>query len=176
MNYLEILRLAVPETILVITALGVLGADLSLREMEARFRFLIWRHDLGVGCTAAIVWMLISPEHANVLDGMLVVDPLTQLVKIGLLVLTIFTVLLSMNSDFTDARGRVFRADPAGDGRHDVSGQRGGHPDDFRLAGADQPVALHPDGVQQAEHQVRGSGAEVFPVRRHVGGIHCCSD
>ncbi len=32
---------------------------------------------------------------------MLVVDPLTQFVKIALLVLTIFTVLLSMDSDFT---------------------------------------------------------------------------
>src|SRR6185312_2603972 len=40
--------------------------------------------------------------------GMLVVDPLTQLVKIALLVLTIFTVLISMESNFTEHAGEYF--------------------------------------------------------------------
>jgi NADH-quinone oxidoreductase subunit N len=50
---------------------------------------------------AAILWMLVMPAHANAFGGMLVVDPLTQFVKIALLALTIFTVLLSIESNFT---------------------------------------------------------------------------
>ena len=107
MSYLELFRLALPETIVVITALVALGVDvLTLRELETRFRLIIAGTIVCVGCAAAIAWMLIAPaEHANFAGGMLVVDPLTQLVKIALLVLTIFTVLISMDSDFTDHVG-----------------------------------------------------------------------
>src|SRR5438105_2570049 len=38
---------------------------------------------------------------ANFNQGMLVIDPVTQLVKCSLLVLAIFTILISMESDFT---------------------------------------------------------------------------
>ena len=42
MIYLELLKLAAPETIVVITALLVLVADLvALRELELRFRLII---------------------------------------------------------------------------------------------------------------------------------------
>src|SRR5215469_4395824 len=102
MSYLELLKLAMPETIIVVTALAVLAADLiSLRELELRFRFIIGGMIACVGCVGAIVWMLISHAQANAFAGMLVVDPLTQFVKIALLVLAIFTILLSMDSSFT---------------------------------------------------------------------------
>src|SRR5215469_13209683 len=102
MSYLELLKLAMPETIILVTALAVLAADLiSLRELELRFRFIIAGMIACVGCVGAIVWMLISHAQANAFAGMLVVDPLTQFVKIALLVLAIFTILLSMDSDFT---------------------------------------------------------------------------
>jgi NADH-quinone oxidoreductase subunit N len=102
MNYLDLLKLAVPETVVVATALMVLAADLvALRGVEQRFRFVICGMIACVGCLGAIVWMLISHTHENAFAGMLVVDPLTQLVKIALLALTIFTILLSMDSDFT---------------------------------------------------------------------------
>jgi NADH-quinone oxidoreductase subunit N len=102
MNYLELLKLAAPETIVVVTALLVLAADLvAMRELEPRFRFLIGGMIACIGCVGGIVWMLISHTHENAFAGMLVVDPLTQFVKIGLLALTIFTILLSMDSDFT---------------------------------------------------------------------------
>ena len=39
---------------------------------------------------------------------MLVVDPLTQLVKVALLLLTIFTVLISVETDFTPHVGEYF--------------------------------------------------------------------
>jgi len=102
MSYLELLRLAAPETILVIIALVALLIDLSsLRGMGTRLRFGIGAMVACVGCLAAIAWMLVVPTQGDVGGGMMVVSPLTQLVKGGLLVLTIFTVLLSVNSDFT---------------------------------------------------------------------------
>src|SRR5437773_6274528 len=109
MNYLELLRLAVPETIVVITALVVLAADLlTLRELELRLRLTIGALISCVGCVAAIAWMLALPGHANLAEGMLVVDPATQLVKKALLVLAIFTILISIETDFTTHVGEYF--------------------------------------------------------------------
>ena len=109
MNYLELLKLAAPETIVVVTALVVLAADLvTMRDLELRFRLLIGALISCVGCAAAIAWMLVLPEHANFLEGMLVVDPLTQLVKMAVLVLAIFTILISAETDFTTHVGEYF--------------------------------------------------------------------
>lgn len=106
MNYLDLLKLAVPETVVMLTALVVLAVDVgTMRELELRFRFIIGGIITGFGCLGAIAWMMISHEHANAFGGMLVVDPLTQCVKISLLALTVFTVLLSMELDFTDHVG-----------------------------------------------------------------------
>jgi NADH-quinone oxidoreductase subunit N len=108
-NYLELLKLAAPETIVVIAALLVLAADLlALRELEPRFRRVIGAMIACVGCVAAMAWMLALPQHANFMQGMLVVDPLTQLVKVVLLVLTIFTILISVETDFTPHAGEYF--------------------------------------------------------------------
>ncbi|MCL4785262.1 MAG: NADH-quinone oxidoreductase subunit N [Verrucomicrobia bacterium] len=105
-SYLELLKLAAPETIVVLTALAVLVVDLtSTRDLEARFRFIINGMIACAGCVAAMVWMLVMPAHANALEGMFVVDPLTQVVKIALLGLTLFTVLISMDSTFTEHIG-----------------------------------------------------------------------
>jgi NADH-quinone oxidoreductase subunit N len=54
------------------------------------------------------MWMLVVPEKATLLNGMLVVDPLTQLVKQALLVLTVFTAILSLETTFTDHVGEFF--------------------------------------------------------------------
>lgn len=106
MSYRELLKLAAPETIVVLTALAVLAVDLiALRELETRVRFAVGGMMASVGCAAAIAWMLVLSEHASAPGGMLVVDPLTQFVKIALLVLTIFTVLISIESNFTEHVG-----------------------------------------------------------------------
>src|ERR1051325_6081697 len=106
MSYFDLLKLAAPETIIVLTALAVHAADLvALRGLELRFRFIIGGMIACVGCVAAIAWMCISHTHADAFGGMLVVNPLTQYVKIALLALTIFTVLLSMDADFTEHAG-----------------------------------------------------------------------
>src|SRR5262245_21794942 len=102
MSYLELLKLAAPETVITIAALAVLAADLlTMRELELRFRFIIGALISGVGCLAAIGWLLVLPQHANFGNGMLVVDPLTQIVKVGLLLLAIFTILISIDTTFT---------------------------------------------------------------------------
>jgi NADH-quinone oxidoreductase subunit N len=106
MSYGELLRLAAPETIVVIAALAALVIDLtSTRELELRLRFGIGALVTGVGCVAAMAWMIVVPTAGEVGHGMMVVNSLTQLVKIGVLALTLFTVLLSVNSDFTSHVG-----------------------------------------------------------------------
>ena len=108
-SYLELLRLAVPETILVLTALIVLAADLfALSGLELRFRLLIGAMISCVGCAASITWMLALPQHAVFLEGMLVVTPLTQSIKIALLVFTILTLVISVDTDFTTHVGEYF--------------------------------------------------------------------
>src|SRR5689334_19280430 len=109
MSYLELLRLAAPETILAITALVVLAADLvALADLELRFRMVIGAMICCVGCLVALGWMLALPQHAQLLGGIFVVDPLNQLVKIALLALTVLTVLLSIDSRFSPHAGEYF--------------------------------------------------------------------
>jgi NADH-quinone oxidoreductase subunit N len=105
-NYLQLLHLAAPETIVLLAALGVLAVDLiSGRDLTARMRFVVGGMIAASGCAIAIGWMIFVPTHGDAMGGMLVVDPLTQFVKSALLVLTIFTVLISIESNFTSHVG-----------------------------------------------------------------------
>jgi NADH-quinone oxidoreductase subunit N len=52
--------------------------------------------------------MFALPEHIDLFEGMLVVNPLTQFIKVALLVLTIFTLLISVDTDFTPHVGEYF--------------------------------------------------------------------
>jgi len=102
MSYFELLKLAAPEVIVVVAALAVLAVDLtSMRGVEARVRLIISSMIGGAGCVGAILWLLISNETANAYHGILVVNPLTQVVKILLLGLTVATVLVSLRAEFT---------------------------------------------------------------------------
>jgi NADH-quinone oxidoreductase subunit N len=102
MSYLELLRLVAPEALLVLAAFAVLSADLfALRDLEIKFRRIIGVLIGCFGCVAAIGWMIALPETATALDGMFILDPAGQFTKVALLVLTILTLLLSLNSDFT---------------------------------------------------------------------------
>ena len=108
-NYPLLLKLAAPETIVVLTALVVLTADvLGLRGLELRFRLLVGAMISCVGCAVASAWMLMLPQQGTFLEGMFVVDALTQLIKVALLLLTIFTVLISVETDFTPHVGEYF--------------------------------------------------------------------
>ena len=105
-DYTQLLRLALPEVIVVATALIVMAADLMvLRRCNTRVRFAVAACFASLGCAGAIVRILLAPEVASILNGMLIVNPLTHLVQIALLVLTIFTLLLSVDSTFTEHVG-----------------------------------------------------------------------
>jgi NADH-quinone oxidoreductase subunit N len=110
-SYLELLRLAAPETIVVLAALLALGVDLLvMRDQPLRSRLLIGGALSILGCVVAALWMSGTTTAENFPNGagMLVVTPLSQLVKQAILVLTIFTVALSLSAKFTEHVGEYF--------------------------------------------------------------------
>src|ERR1035437_4811586 len=105
-NYLQILQLAAPETIVTLTVLVVLGADLTvLRGKSVAARFNIGALISILGCASAAVFAFTRHEEFNLLNGILVVNPLSDFLKFVLLALTMFTVLISASGKFTDHVG-----------------------------------------------------------------------
>src|SRR5438552_17297637 len=89
MSYLELLKLAAPEAIVVVTGLAVLTIALTTR------RALVLGPIVAVlGVAVAIVAVVMLPSHANLFSGMLVISPLNSLFKIICLALAIATVPL----------------------------------------------------------------------------------
>lgn len=108
-DYLQLLRLAAPEVIVTVAALAVLLIDLgALRHHDNSTRRVISAMIAGVGCIASFMFMLALPGSGSVLNGMLVVDTLTIVTKQCLLLLTLGTVLLSIQTEFTDHVGEFF--------------------------------------------------------------------
>lgn len=105
-NYAQLVHFALPEIIVVITALIVLAIDLLfLRASRIRFRWSVAAALASAGCAFAILELLSGPMRGNVLDGVIVANPLTQLVQIVLLIVTICTLLISVGSGFTEHVG-----------------------------------------------------------------------
>ena len=105
-NYGQLLQLVWPEIILTITALVAMAADLLfLRRYPLRSRFLAAASIASIGCIGAILKLLPSAAHGVVLGGVFLSNPLTHLVQIALLVITILTLFLSVDSTFTDHVG-----------------------------------------------------------------------
>jgi NADH-quinone oxidoreductase subunit N len=101
-GFAELFRLVLPEVIIVAAALIVLAVDLLfMRTASARTRFAAGAMISCVGCAIAIVQMLAMPQQVNVLDGMLVISPQTQMIQIALLVMALLVILLSIYSTFT---------------------------------------------------------------------------
>ena len=78
MSYLELLKLASPEAVVVLTALVVLSVSLVAKR-----------------AAAACVAVTFLPRNETLFGGMLVISPLTSLFKIICLVLAFFTILLT---------------------------------------------------------------------------------
>ena len=106
MNYLEVLQFAAPETVLAITVLVVLAVDLVVMRGESVAR----RFETGatvaiLGCLLAAFFMFHQYEQINPLHGMLVADSRTNFLKSVLLVLAVFTMLISTSGKFTEHVG-----------------------------------------------------------------------
>lgn len=113
MNYAELLTFIAPETLLALAALGVLVVDLATlrgEPIDVRMRWGAWFAVLA--CLAAGVALLLSPQSATPgfpnASGMLALSPLSQLIKGVLLVLTICTALVSLETKFTEHAGEYF--------------------------------------------------------------------
>ncbi|MGH7936632.1 MAG: NADH-quinone oxidoreductase subunit N, partial [Chthoniobacterales bacterium] len=90
MSYLQLLRLAAPETILVLTALVVLAVGLMKSRVAG---FCTGLAAVGLFFAAAAIVAL--PREATLFHGMLVISPLNSLFKIMCLALAFFTILLT---------------------------------------------------------------------------------
>ena len=90
MSYLELLKLAAPEAIVVVTALAVLTVGLTSTRAKALCPVVA-----AIGTAVAIGVVLMLPSHANLFGGMLVISPLNSLFKIICLVLALVTVPLA---------------------------------------------------------------------------------
>jgi NADH-quinone oxidoreductase subunit N len=110
-SYLELLRLASPEAIVVISALVVLTIGLMSgratvvagvspakppTKAGATAASTVWCSLVaGLGVIIAIAAVLMLPRNTNLFGGMLVITPLTSLFKIICLGLALFTVCLA---------------------------------------------------------------------------------
>jgi NADH-quinone oxidoreductase subunit N len=105
-NYLEVLRAAAPETVLAITVLVVLMVDLvAIRSESIGRRFQTGALVSIIGCLMAAVFTFTHYGHTDPLHGLLVVDPLTNFLKGVLLVLAVFTMMISASGKFTEHVG-----------------------------------------------------------------------
>jgi NADH-quinone oxidoreductase subunit N len=110
MSYLELLKLASPEIVIVITALVVLAIGLVTGHPKSSATISLSRpaHALShtstatgicsvvaaLGLIIAIGAILMLPQSTTLFGGMLVITPLTRLFKIICIALAFFTVLL----------------------------------------------------------------------------------
>src|SRR5437899_7804425 len=90
MSYLELLKLASPEAVVVLTALVVLSIGLLAKRPARACGFVA-----AFGILIAIGALLLLPRNATLFGGMLVITPLTSLFKIICMTLAFFTVLLT---------------------------------------------------------------------------------
>ena len=108
-DYLQLFSALAPEIIVVLTALVVLAADLlGLQDTPRSYRMSIAAGLTTVGCAGAVGWMFLNPTVGNWHGGMFVIDPLNEVVKAVILLLTVFTATLSVESKFTRHCGEYF--------------------------------------------------------------------
>jgi NADH-quinone oxidoreductase subunit N len=91
-SYLELLRLASPEAVVVLTALAVLAIGLTKSTSRTICAFVAM-----VGLAIAVSAILALPTHATLFGGMLVISPLNSLFKIICLTLAFAIVPLTVS-------------------------------------------------------------------------------
>ncbi|HYV26693.1 MAG TPA: NADH-quinone oxidoreductase subunit N [Candidatus Eisenbacteria bacterium] len=109
MSYSELFKLVLPETIVVITGFVVLLLDLMWwRQRPVKERMTLASVVSGLGCVVSMVRVGSASQSGNFYSGMLVIDPLIQMIQQALLLLTIFTALISRETNFTEHVGEYF--------------------------------------------------------------------
>jgi NADH-quinone oxidoreductase subunit N len=89
MSYLDLLKLASPEIVVVVTALAVLTLGLTTSRAVGICSLIA-----AIGLALAAVAVLMLPRHAALFHNMLVISPLNTLFKIICLTLAFFTVII----------------------------------------------------------------------------------
>jgi NADH-quinone oxidoreductase subunit N len=106
---MKLLLLTAPEIVVALTALLVLVLDLSfLRRASLALRFGCSVFTACSGCVIALAASVLlegMSASGSLPAGMLVVNPLTQLLQMALLVLAILTLLLVVSARFTTHAG-----------------------------------------------------------------------
>ena len=107
--YFQLFSALAPEVIVVLTALLVLAADLlGLQDTPRSYRMSIAAGLTTVGCAGAVAWMFMNRTTGSWHGGMFVIDPLNETVKAVILLLTVFTAMLSVEAKFTRHCGEYF--------------------------------------------------------------------
>ncbi|MGA3012353.1 MAG: NADH-quinone oxidoreductase subunit N [Terracidiphilus sp.] len=104
MNYADLFRVTLPETMLEIAALVVLVVDLGfLRKAALKLRVTAAALIGVAGCGAALWTVGLQNGKGFSVGGweVLVVSPVAVVAQVGILVLTALTLLLLINQDFT---------------------------------------------------------------------------
>jgi NADH-quinone oxidoreductase subunit N len=105
--YLECLAALTPEIVIVATALLVLLVDLAVvQEKAAAHRAALAGAITCLGCSLAMVWLALMP--CSVHTAMLAVSPMTQWIKLPLLLMTFLAAVLSWHERFTRHAGEYF--------------------------------------------------------------------
>ena len=111
MSFFDLLILIAPEAIVLAAALVVLVVDMAeMRHKRTRLRRLVAALLSTVGCLLALYWLgqADQGQRNSYSEGLLVVDPLVLLMKQVILLLTVLTAWISVESDFTDHVGEYF--------------------------------------------------------------------
>jgi NADH-quinone oxidoreductase subunit N len=104
-NYVELLRLTLPEIVVAVSALLILTLDIVLlKRTTVNVRLHAGVLVGCIGCVAAIP-LAHASQSVRLADGMLVLTPLTTLVQTSLLALAILTLLLCDSIRFTEHVG-----------------------------------------------------------------------
>lgn len=97
---------ALPEVIVAFTGLLALTVDLVFtHRSKPAVRWGTGAVVASGGCVAAILLLILHPQQVTLGDGMLVINPVTQMAEGVLAAFTILVVLLSIASDFTSHVG-----------------------------------------------------------------------
>jgi NADH-quinone oxidoreductase subunit N len=105
-GYPELLWLTAPEIVVALTALLVLVLDLGLlRRSALSVRLGATTMVACIGCVLALLVLLKFPAQGDLAAGMLVVNPLTQLVQIALVAIAILVFFLVNSARFTTHAG-----------------------------------------------------------------------